>query len=69
MADNFLDKFKHPRKSDDSSWNGPQGSSDMDKDRLRRENRNSWDVKDISKQVDKAWKENDGFAGKLPESE
>lgn len=42
------------------------GAYTDDKDPIvRRENRNSWDRKDISKQVDPSWERRDGFAAKL----
>jgi hypothetical protein len=52
-----------------SDWNGPQGSEDMGKDPLRRENKNSWATKDISRIADKAADVDDGFSGKLPKGE
>jgi hypothetical protein len=48
---------------------GPYSKSGTPDDKLRRENKNTWDVKNISKVADEAHKVNDGFSGKLPKSE
>ena len=47
---------------------GPYAGVDKDST-PRREDKNSWERKDISRVVDKGWQENDGFAGKLPEND
>jgi hypothetical protein len=50
-------------------WNGPQGSDDMEKDPIRRENKNSWKTTDISRKVDEAHKIDGGFSGRLPNND
>jgi hypothetical protein len=64
-----LDKYKHsPTKtgSDTSDWNGEQGSSDMGRDKLRREPDKGYPKpRDISKLVDPSHKRTDGFSAKL----
>jgi hypothetical protein len=48
-------------------WNGPQGSDDMEKDKLRKDDSalGYHAPKDISNRVDPSWKRTDGFAAKL----
>jgi hypothetical protein len=55
----------------DSSWNGPQGSADMGKDKLRRDSSGLGYPKPTSilDRAEKASQVDDGFAGKLPPSE
>ena len=55
----------------DKDWNGPQGSDDMGKDPLRKDESGLGYPKprDISKVVDEAWKIDSGFSGKLPKGE
>jgi hypothetical protein len=53
-------------KKNDSSWNGPQGSNDLGKDKLVRQPDKGYPKpRDISKKVDANWKVNDGFSGRL----
>jgi hypothetical protein len=58
-------------KKNDSSWNGPQGSSDMEKDPLRRDSSGLGYPKPVSilNRIEPASQVDDGFAGKLPKSE
>jgi hypothetical protein len=55
----------------DKSWNGPQGSSNMEKDKLRRDSSGLGYPKPVSilDRVEPASRQDDGFAGKLPKSE
>jgi hypothetical protein len=52
-------------------WNGEQGSSDMEKDPLKRDTSGLryHKPKSISKIIDPAADQDDGFSGKLPKGE
>ena len=52
-------------------WNGPQGSDDMEKDKLRKDDSALGYHRpvDIEKRVNEAWKIDDGFSGKLPKGD
>jgi hypothetical protein len=54
-----------------AKWNGPQGSADMEKDPLRKDSSGLGYPKpvDISKRVDPASRQDDGFSGKLPNND
>jgi hypothetical protein len=55
----------------DADWNGPQGSADMGKDKLKKDEsgRDYPKPVDISKKVDPSWKRNDGFSAPLDSKE
>ena len=50
-----------------SDWNGPQGSDDMGRDKLKKDSSGLGYPKpvDISNRVDPSWKRTDGFSAKL----
>jgi hypothetical protein len=52
----------------DSDWNGPQGSEDMGREKLRKDSSGLGYPKpvDIEDRVNKAQRIDDGFSGKLP---
>lgn len=66
MANNFLDRFKNKARTPEN-FDGPQGSSSMDKDPLRKDTSGSkfHAPRDISKLVDPSHKRTDGFSAKL----
>jgi hypothetical protein len=53
-----------------SSWDGPQGSSDMEKDPLRKDSSGLGYPKPVSilDRVEPASQVNDGFDGRVPKS-
>jgi hypothetical protein len=55
----------------DAGWNGPQGSNDMEKDKLRKDESGRAYPKpvDILNKVDPSWKRNDGFSAPLDSKE
>jgi hypothetical protein len=55
----------------DSDWNGPQGSEDMGRDKLRKDDSalGYHKPRSIADRADKAADIDDGFAGKLPNGE
>jgi hypothetical protein len=74
MPNNSLDRYKRgPNKTgaDQSDWNGPQGSSDLGRDGIRRDDSGLGypKPKDISKVVDEAHKIDGGFSGRLPNND
>jgi len=54
-----------------NAWNGPQSSEDMGREKLRKDDSalGYHKPRDISKVVDKAAGEDQGFSGKLPSDE
>jgi hypothetical protein len=55
----------------DKSWNGPQGSKDMEKDPLRKDSSGLGYPKPVSilNRVEPASRQDDGFSGKLPNND
>jgi hypothetical protein len=58
-------------KKNDSDWNGPQGSADMGKDKLKKDSSGLGyhAPKSISRVIDPAADQDSGFSGKLPKGE